>query len=162
MITFTLCFQLKNKLARAYKDAKIIDFDNDSKIIIFSDYHRGDTSFTDDFANNRNIYFHAIKHCYDNRFSYCELGDGNELWNNTAFESILNAHKNVYRLIKRFHKDNRLQMIWGNHGMVYHNPEYVKKNLSTYFDAQTGKYVKLFKAIKYHESIVLKQCATEQ
>jgi len=155
-------FSAKKRLDRAYKEAKIIDFDNDSKFVLFSDCHRGDNSFADDFANNRNIYFHALKHYYAKGFSYCELGDGDELWENLSFESILNAHKNVYMLMKLFHKDNRLHMIWGNHDMVYRNPEYVKKNLSTYFDPKIGKNVELFGDIKYHEGIVLKHCNTNQ
>jgi predicted phosphodiesterase len=155
-------FSGKKRLDRAYKEAKIIDFDNDIKIVLFSDCHRGDNSFADDFANNRNIYFHALKHYYNEDFSYCELGDGDELWENLSFDSILNAHKNVYMLMKLFHKANRLHMIWGNHDMVYRNPEYVKKNLSTYFDAKTGEDVELFKDIKYHEGIVLKHCNTKQ
>lgn len=152
----------KTRLDRAYKNAKIIDFDDDSKFILFSDCHRGDNSFADDFANNRNIYFHALKHYYNEGFQYCEIGDGDELWENLSFESILNAHKNVYMLLKQFHKANRLHMIWGNHDMVYRNPEYVKKHLSTYFDAKTGENVELFKDIKYHEGIILRHSATKQ
>ena len=111
----------KPRLDRADKTAKVVDFDDDSKFILFSDCHRGDNSFADDFTNNRNIYFHALKHYYAEGFQYCELGDGDELWENLSFESILNAHKNVFMLMKLFHKDNRLHMIWGNHDMVYHS-----------------------------------------
>jgi len=152
----------KKRLSKAYRNAKILDFDNDSKFILFSDCHRGDNSFADDFANNRNIYFHALKHYYSEGFQYCELGDGDELWENIKFESILNAHKNVYMLMKLFHKDDRLHMIFGNHDMVYSNPNYVKKHLSTYFDAKTGQDIELFKNLTYHEGIVLKHCDTGQ
>ncbi len=155
-------FSSKKRLDNAYKNAKVIDFDDDSKFILFSDCHRGDNSFADDFANNRNIYFHALKHYYAEGFQYCELGDGDELWENLSFDSILNAHKNVYMLMKLFHKANRLHMIWGNHDMVYRNPDYVKKHLSTYFDAKTGEEVELFGDIKYHEGIVLKHGMTRQ
>ena len=150
------------RLSKAYRNAKILDFDNDSKFILFSDCHRGDNSFADDFANNRNIYFHALKHYYSEGFQYCELGDGDELWENTKFESILNAHKNVYMLMKLFHKDDRLHMIFGNHDMVYSNPNYVKNHLSTYFDAKTEQDIELFKDITYHEGIVLKHCDSGQ
>lgn len=152
----------KKRLDKTYNNAKVIDFDDDSKFILFSDCHRGDNSFADDFANNRNIYFHALKHYYAEGFQYCELGDGDELWENLTFESILNAHKNVYMLMKLFHKDNRLHMIWGNHDMVYRNPNYVKKHLSTYFDPKIGKEVELFGDITYHEGIILKHCGTGQ
>lgn len=53
-------------------------------------------------------------------------------------------------------------MIWGNHDMVYRNPDIVKKNLSTYFDPKVGKDVELFGDIKYHEAIVLKHKDTQQ
>ena len=78
------------------------------------------------------------------------------------FKSIFEAHKNVYLLMQLFYKQNRLHMIWGNHDMVYRNPNYVKKNLSTYFDEKTVENVELFKDIKYHEGIILKHKNTNQ
>jgi predicted phosphodiesterase len=152
----------KKRLDHAYKNAKIIDFDDDSKIILFSDCHRGDNSFADDFANNRNIYFHALKHYYTEGFQYCEVGDGDELWENLSFKPIFEAHKNVYLLMQLFHKENKLHMIWGNHDMVYRNPNYVKKYLSTYFDEKTGEDMALFKDITYYEGIILKHGTTKQ
>ncbi len=127
-----------------------------TKFILFSDCHRGDNSFADDFANNRNIYFHALKHYYKEGFSYCELGDGDELWENLSFQSIFYAHKNVYMLMKQFHDEERLHMIWGNHDMVYRHKNYVSKTLNTYFDPKTGKDEDLFCDICYHEGLVLK------
>jgi len=155
-------FSAKKRLDRAYQNAHVVPFDDDSKYILFSDCHRGDNSFADDFANNRNIYYHALKHYYVEGFNYAELGDGDELWENISFSSIFNAHKNVYHLMQLFHKKNRLLMIWGNHDMVYRNPDIVKKNLSTYFDPKVGKDVELFGDIKYHEAIVLKHKDTQQ
>lgn len=152
----------KKRLDRAYKKAKVIPFDHQSKFILFSDCHRGDNSFADDFANNRNIYFHALKHYYNEGFQYCELGDGDELWENLSFENILNAHKNVYMLMKQFHDEDRLHMIWGNHDMVYRNHSFVEKQLSTFFDPKTGQNEDLFCNIQYHEALVLKHIQTDQ
>lgn len=73
-------FSAKKRFDRAYREAKVVGFDDTSKFILFSDCHRGDNSFADDFANNRNIYFHALKYYYIEGFDYCELGDGDELW----------------------------------------------------------------------------------
>ena len=155
-------FSAKKRLNKAYKDAKVINFDNDSKFILFSDCHRGDNSFADDFANNRNIYFHALNHYYSNGFEYCEVGDGDELWENLSFENIFAAHKNVYMLMKQFHEDHRLHMIWGNHDMVYRDAKYVEKHLSTFFDEKLGEDVELFCDIKYYEGIILKHTETKQ
>ncbi|HIC31796.1 MAG TPA: serine/threonine protein phosphatase [Flavobacteriaceae bacterium] len=155
-------FSANKRLDRAYQNAHVVPFDDNSKFILFSDCHRGDNSFADDFANNRNIYYHALKHYYIEGFNYAELGDGDELWENISFSSILDAHKNVYELMQLFHKKKRLHMIWGNHDMVYRNPETVKKNLATYFDPKVGEDVELFGDIKYHEAIVLKHKDTNQ
>jgi predicted phosphodiesterase len=152
----------KFRLDRAYKNAKVVNFDNSSKFILFSDCHRGDNSFADDFANNRNIYFHALKHYYNEGFTYCELGDGDELWENLTFKSIFEAHKNVYLLLKEFHNTNRLHLLYGNHDMVYKNSNYVERNLSTYFEPISGKDETLFKNITYHEGVILRHKNTNQ
>ena len=146
----------QKRLSRAYTNAKSIDFDNDSKFILFSDCHRGDNSFADEFANNRNIYFHALKHYYNNGFSYCELGDGDELWEHSSFEPLFEAHKNVYMLMKQYHEEGRLHLIYGNHDMVYKNPDYVQKHLRTYYDPKDEKENILFENLKFEEAIVLK------
>ena len=60
----------QKRFSRAYKEAKRISFNDDSKLVFFSDCHRGDNSFADDFANNKNVYFHALKHYYKEGFTY--------------------------------------------------------------------------------------------
>ncbi len=151
-----------SRLTRAYSKAKIVPFDDTSKFILFSDCHRGDNSFADDFANNRNIYFHALKHYYNEGFTYCELGDGDELWENRSFEPLLLAHKNVYMLMKQFHEEQRLHLLWGNHDMVYRNANYVKKHLHTYFDPKDGREEVLLQGLEYHEGLVLKHTENGQ
>ena len=145
----------KFRFDRAYKEAKKLSFNDDSKFILFSDCHRGDNSFADDFARNRHLYFHALKHYYYLGFSYIELGDGDELWENQKFSQIYPAHTNVYKLLKQMYAEDRFHPIYGNHDMVYKNPEYVKKYLSYYFDPKTGKDVPLFPDLVYHEAIIL-------
>ena len=152
----------QNRLNKAYKEAKRISFTNSDKFILFSDCHRGDSSFADDFANNRNIYFHALQHYFKEGYSYIELGDGDELWENLFFKTIFEANKNVYLLLQKFFFTNRLHMIYGNHDMVYRNENIVKKKLSTYFEPKEGKDVPLFPNIKYHEAIVLENLETKQ
>ena len=152
----------QKRLDRAYRGAKVIPFDDASRFILFSDCHRGDNSFADDFANNRNIYFHALKQYYSEGFHYVELGDGDELWENLHFESLFEAHKNVYQLLGKFHRENRLHMIWGNHDMVYKNREYVQKHLSTYFDPIDGVDKDLFPGLEYSEALILRHTRTGQ
>ena len=152
----------QTRLTRAYKEAKRISFTNSDKFILFSDCHRGDGSFADDFANNRNIYVHALNQYYKNGFQYVELGDGDELWENLFFKDILEANKNVFLLLKKFYLQNKLHMIWGNHDMVYRNPSIVKRNFSDYFDTTEGKNRPLMPDLKFHEAIVLENSETGQ
>jgi hypothetical protein len=48
------------RLKEVYENAKKITFDNSDKFILFSDCHRGDGSWADDFAHNENVFFHAL------------------------------------------------------------------------------------------------------
>ncbi|MBF03492.1 MAG: serine/threonine protein phosphatase [Flavobacterium sp.] len=145
----------QDRLNKAYKEAKRIAFTNTDKFILFSDCHRGDSSFADDFANNRNIYFHAMSHYFKEGYTYIELGDGDELWENMFFKTIFEANKNVYQLLQQFYMTNRLHLIYGNHDMVYRNQNVVKKNLYEYFDQRKGENVPLFPGIQCNEAIVL-------
>lgn len=150
------------RLERAYRNARVIPFDDASRFVLFSDCHRGDNSFADEFASNRNLYFHALKQYFREGFQYVELGDGDELWENLHFQTLFEAHKNVYLLLREFHLSGRLHLIWGNHDMVYKDPDYVSRHLGTYFDPIDGTDRELFRGIQYHEALVLKHEQTGQ
>ena len=155
-------FSSQDRLTRAYKEARRIPFDDSSKFILFSDCHRRDGSFADDFANNRNVYQHALKHYFENNFTYIELGDGDELWENLFFKDVLEANKSVYLQLQKYYNCNKLHMIYGNHDMVYRNPAVVKKNFSDYFDVKEGKKLPLMPNLEFHEGIVLENAQTKQ
>ncbi len=152
----------QSRLDRAYREARVVPFDDQSRLILFSDCHRGDNSFADDFANNRNIYYHALKHYYREGFTYLELGDGDELWENLGFQSVFEAHKNVYLLLRQFYREGRLYRLWGNHDMVYKDPKYVEAHLSRYFEPIEGKEKDLFEGIHFEEGIILKHSQSGQ
>lgn len=152
----------QTRLSRAYKEAKRIPFNSSDKFILFSDCHRGDSSFADDFANNRNIYFHALNHYFKENYQYIELGDGDELWENLFFKDIFEANKNVYLLMQKFFNHNRLHLIYGNHDMVYRNENIIKKNLYEYFETKENKNVPFLPNVKFHEGIVLENIETKQ
>ncbi len=143
------------RFTSAYENARRISFNDNSKFIIFSDCHRGNNSFADDFAKNKNSYVHAMSHYYKKGFTYCELGDGDELWENLTFESIFEAHKNVYELLQLFFSEGRLHRILGNHDMVYADQDYVEKHLYNYLDTATEEKKPLFPGITFPEALVL-------
>ena len=152
----------QKRLSRVYSRAKVVPFDDSSKFIFFSDVHRGDNGYADDFAKNRNIYYHALKHYFKEGFVYCELGDGDEMWEHLSFEPLFEAHKNVYFLLRKYHRAKRLHLIYGNHDMVYKNPEFVRKQLSTYFNPKDEKEEILFDDLMFYEGIILKHRESDQ
>ena len=99
-------------LSRALKKAKKIRLHKDSKLIFFSDLHKGDNSYADDFAHNMKIYNWALKNYFKNDFTYIELGDGIELWENKSFEPIYQAHQTTFELLNQFHSKNRLHLLY--------------------------------------------------
>ena len=145
-----------SRLNKAYANACVIPFNDSSRFIFFSDCHRGDNSFADEFANMRNIYFHALKQYLKEGFTYIELGDGDELWEHRHFADLFEAHKNIYFLLKEFFDDGRLHMLFGNHDFVYKNEEVVKKNYDSWWDPREQKVAPLMPGLKFHEAIVLR------
>ena len=148
------------RISRAFKNAKRICFNKNSKFVFFSDSHRGDNSFADDFARNRNMFKYALEHYYNNDYTYIELGDGDELWENRNFSKIFRANKHVFLLLKKFHDKNRLHFIWGNHDMKYKNPKFISKNLHYYYDSVTDTKKELLIGASFSEAIVLEEEAT--
>ena len=142
-------------LDRAYKNADVISINNDSKIIFFSDIHKGDNSYADDFKHNYKIYNHALKDYLKKDYTYIEVGDGIELWENKSFEPIFIAHKRTFNLLELFRRNNRLHMIWGNHDMEFKNPLKVEKIIYTFFKPKNLKVKDLLFDLKYHESLLL-------
>jgi len=103
-------------LTRAYKSTQTrIELNEHSKMIFFSDLHRGVGDWSDDFAHNKQIFSHALQHYFDDGFTYVEIGDGDELWENKSFEEIKIEYYDIFELMSRFYKEKRLHLIWGNH-----------------------------------------------
>ena len=63
------------RLTELLATAPVIPFDNSDRFILFSDCHRGDNSWADDFAHNQGLHFHALQHYLEQGYTYIELGD---------------------------------------------------------------------------------------
>lgn len=154
---------MKSVLDNALKTAKRVTINCDSKLIFFSDLHRGDNSYADDFTHNMEIYKHAIQTYYDNGFTYFELGDGVELWENSSFEPIYKAHKDTFEMLRQFHLENRAYMIWGNHDMIFRDPKVVEKMVYEYiYTPDELKEKERYFNLHYYESILLEIENTEK
>lgn len=115
------------------------------KLFVMSDMHRGDGSGADDFAKNSLIYRCALEHYLEEGFTYIELGDAEELWENDNFDQIYITHTPVYELLAKFHDPDpaktRYLKVWGNHDLYWKDNEVV--------------YRMLFPGIEVHEGIIL-------
>ena len=93
-------------------------FNDRSRIVLMSDAHRGNGTWADDFLRNQHLTFHALREYHAQGFTYIELGDGDELWENKLLSEIAEVHGDVYSLLQQFHKEGRLHMLFGNHDML--------------------------------------------
>jgi len=103
------------------------------KLIVMSDMHRGDGSGADDFAQNSLIYRCALEYYLENGFTYIELGDAEELWENDNFDQIYITHTPVYDLLEKFHDPNpektRYIKVWGNHDLYWKDHQDIYQSL---------------------------------
>ena len=150
------------RVSKVFESAEEIPFDDNSRIILMSDVHRGDGSWADDFSKNQNLYFAALTHYYNENYTYIEIGDGDELWKNKDLSNIIYVHSDVFWLLSKYFNENRLYLIYGNHDIVKREDIFVKNSLFQYFDEQRKKYNKLFENIKIHEGLVLRHRVTDQ
>lgn len=119
--------------------------------MLMSDWHRGVGNHADNLLKNRNLAFAALSHYYKNGFSYVELGDGEELWENRRMEPIIQAHSDIYRLLSRFYREGRLLMLYGNHDRVKGSLRYLREN---------GTFENLFPEIEAREAVILEEEGT--
>ena len=142
-------------LDKIFKSSKKIEIDNDSKIVIMSDCHRGIGNNYDNFSKNKYLYNKALDYYYKRGFVYIELGDGDEMWEVADYNDIVLANINIFKHIKKFHSDGRLIMIYGNHDMAKKFMNNVDNYLYNYYDNFLGEEKVLFNDLIFYESLVL-------
>ncbi len=107
-----------NRLTDVFDSAQRVLFDDSSQFVFFSDCHRGDRSRIDIFAENGKLFLDALTHYYREGFTYVEVGDGDDLWQ-YGLEEVKRAYRRVFDLLHRFHQENRLHLVIGNHDISW-------------------------------------------
>ena len=97
----------------------------------------------------------ALRHYYRSGFTYIELGDGDELWENRRFPEIRRTYAELFDLLSQLYRENRLTMIYGNHDIVKKKENFRQKNLYRYFDEHEESYKPLFENIVCYEGLKL-------
>lgn len=143
------------RLSQVLASSPVVKFDDTSRIIIMSDCHRGNGSWADDFSGNQNLFFAALYYYYENDYTYIELGDGDELWENRKMEDIISAHSDAFWLMSLFYKDERLLMLYGNHDIVKRDPRYIQNRCHSFFCDSIHSTMSLFPGIRMMEGLIL-------
>ncbi len=108
----------RQRLNAVLHTAPEITFDDHSRIVFFSDCHRGDGGPTDPFVPNKHLFNNVLDHYLYSGFKYIEVGDGDELWKNRYLKDIINAHPQTFKRLHQLDAQNRLYLIQGNHDIA--------------------------------------------
>ena len=102
---------MNKKLNKIFTNSKRLPINDNTKIVIISDCHRGSGNNYDNFLKNKTIFTSALMHYYHKGFTYIELGDGDEMWEVKKYKDIVNTHLDIFKQLKKFHDKNRLIML---------------------------------------------------
>ncbi len=146
-----------SRLTHAFQNAPILPLGPCSRYVLFSDCHRGNGTWGDNFLKNQNLYFTALKHYYAQGYTYIELGDGDELWENRRMSQIIEIHNNVFWLLSLFYRQGRLYLLYGNHDMEKKRPGYSDQVCNSYFCTDSQCRQPLFPGLTFYEGVILEQ-----
>ncbi|CAN5155269.1 metallophosphoesterase [soil metagenome] len=128
------------------KNGSMISFDpKQQSVIIFSDQHKGARNGSDDFMLAEKNYLAALDYYNDNKFYFVNLGDNEELWENTIFQ-VIKYNKATFEKERLFIERNAYTKIIGNHDLFWKNDPFAQQYIKTIYEQE----------LKIFESIVLR------
>lgn len=145
-----------HRISKAFTNALCLPLDSCSKYVIFSDCHRGTGKANDNFLKNELLYLAALKYYFQKSFTYLELGDGDELWENRSFDAIKQMHPDSFEMLSKFHKNGKFFSVYGNHDIVKKQSKFSKKHCHQYYCEQKLCQRPLFPYITFYSGIILK------
>lgn len=146
----------EKRLDQVYKNAPCLTLYRGSRVVLMSDCHRGVGNWGDNFQPNQNLFFAALQYYNRRNFTYIELGDGDELWENRSLHDIVQAHDNQFRLMGEFYKQGRFHMLYGNHDRRKSSRKYFKSHCDTCHCETGNRLESLFPNMQVQEAIRLK------
>lgn len=144
-----------SRISKAFLNAPVLPLNEDSKYVLISDCHRGKGNNNDNFLKNQNLYFAALNHYYEEGFTYLEVGDGDELWENRKMQEITEIHSNVFWLLNKFHLENRLYMLYGNHDIVKKRRRFFSRYCPADAYAQRPQFLHLLSTLEFYSGLIL-------
>ncbi|MET4082201.1 putative phosphodiesterase [Pedobacter sp. UYP30] len=117
----------------------IFDVSNGDKFVILSDQHKGARDYADDFAFAEENYLAALTYYNEQQFTYINLGDSEELWENLLEPVIKHNHEN-FELEKIFLDRGAFVKIFGNHDLYWDNDPLAGFNLKRIYGQSVSIY----------------------
>ncbi len=118
---------------------KLLDFDvHKEKYIVFSDQHKGNKSWADDFNASETNYVNALTHYYKEGFNFISLGDSEELWKFKP-NDLLPKNEKAFAAEAAFGPD-RFYKTFGNHDIIWKDIFAVNFYLRKYFGPSPKVY----------------------
>nr|WP_294948245.1 metallophosphoesterase [uncultured Mucilaginibacter sp.] len=109
------------------------------KFIILSDQHKGARDGADMFAKAEKNYLAALDYYYTELFTYINLGDSEELWEN-IFLTVKKHNKATFEREKLFIDADRFIKIFGNHDLYWGNDPLAMVSLAQIY----GKIIRVY------------------
>src|SRR5215217_2891091 len=110
----------ENIIRNPGKRGQLIRLESKHRIILFSDQHKGDRSYKDDFSLSQDSYLAALDYYDQNNYLYCNLGDSEELWENLLVD-VIRYNKKTFESEKRFLVRDAFLKIFGIHDLYWDN-----------------------------------------
>lgn len=120
-----------SRISKGFETALVLPLNHSSKYVLMSDCHRGRGNANDNFLKNEYLYLAAMKFYFKKGFTYLELGDGDELWENRSIEEIKEMHKSSFQAIGDYYKNHRMYALYGNHDMIKKKTKKFQKYMLT-------------------------------
>jgi len=124
------------------KKGVILDLKENSRIIVFSDHHRGAKNGADDFVKAETSYLAALDYYFENKFQYISLGDSEELWENTL-NQVKKNNSITFEAEKRFILKDKFFKVFGNHDLYWDNSLISSQQLKAIY----GKKLRVFEGV---------------
>ena len=124
------------------KKGVVLDLKENSRIIVFSDQHRGAKNGADDFMKAEQSYLAALDHYFQNKFQFISLGDSEELWENTL-NQVKKHNTLTFEAEKKFILQDRFFKVFGNHDLYWDNTLLSSQQLKAIY----GKKLRVFEGI---------------
>lgn len=122
------------------KKGPVISFNsNTDRFIIFSDQHKGAGNGADDFMLCEPNYLAALDYYYEKNFLFINLGDSEELWEN-SLSSVKKRQQASFEKEKKFVLDQRFIKIFGNHDLYWQNDPFASMQLKEIFGVEVPIY----------------------